>query len=147
VSVKDDAAVVAMPMSPECERCGACMVAGSGREVLLLAKNSAGAEEGDTVEVEIVAGRVIAAAFVIYMVPVIMTILGFLVGSAITSGAEDTQLPIVLSVVFLVVSFVAVWLYDLRLRKVERTQAVVTRILRGEEAQEHRRVRGVKLGV
>jgi sigma-E factor negative regulatory protein RseC len=139
VSVNDDAAVVAMPMSPECEKCGSCMIAGEGKEVLLLAKNSAGAGPGDTVEIEISAGRVIAAAFIIYMIPVLMTIVGFLVGNAITGGAEDADLPIVLSVVFLVVSFLCVWLYDLRLRRVERREAVVTRILTGEEAAAHRR--------
>jgi len=139
VSVNDDAAVVAMPKSPECEKCGSCMIAGEGKQVLLLAKNSAGAGAGDAVEIEISAGRVIAAAFIIYMIPVLMTIVGFLVGNAIAGGAEDANLPIVLSVVFLVVSFLCVWLYDLKLRRVERREAVVTRILTDEEAAAHKR--------
>jgi len=139
VSVNDEAAVVAMPLSKECEKCGSCMISGEGKEVLLVAHNSAGAGPGDTVEVEISAGRVIAAAFIVYMIPVILTIVGFLVGNAIAGGDENSTLPIVLAVAFLVVSFLCVWLYDLRLRRVERREAVVTRTLSGDEAAEHRR--------
>jgi positive regulator of sigma E activity len=145
MSVKGDAAVVAMPMSGECERCGLCTAA-SGKEVLLLAKNAAEAKEGDTVEIEIVAGRVIAAAFAIYMVPIILTIVGFLIGSKLAGDRADSSLPIVLAVVFLAVSFVAVWLYDLRLRKVERRQAVIVRVLDEEAAEAARRITKVKFG-
>lgn len=146
VSVKDDAAIVAMPTSKECESCGACLLAGEGKEVLLLARNAAGAAEGDTVEVEIASGRVVAAAFVIYVLPILLTIVGFFVGSAIAGGSEDSGLPIMMAVVFLVASFVGVWMYDLRLRRVERRQAVVTRVLETSESDKASRISKVKLG-
>lgn len=139
VSLKGSAAVVAMPVSGACEKCGACMLSGDGREVLLVARNSAGASEGDTVEIEISSGRVVAAAFIIYMIPVFMTIVGFLVGNAISGGADDASLPIVLSVVFLVLSFLGVWGYDRRLRRSERRDAVVARVLSRQEVEEHQR--------
>jgi sigma-E factor negative regulatory protein RseC len=138
-SVEGDAATVAMPMSGECKKCGLCTVASGGREVLLEARNDAGAGAGDTVEIEIAPGRVLAAAFIIYMIPILMTIVGFLVGSAASGGDPDADLPIVLAVVFLAVSFVLVWLYDRRLRKAERRHAVVTRVLTKEEAEAHAR--------
>ena len=146
VSVKGDAAIVVMPVSGACERCGICMVASGGREVLLLARNSAGAAQGDTVEVEIGAGKVIAAAFTIYMVPVIMTIVGFALGNAVTGGAEDASLPIVLAVAFLGASFIGVWLYDRHLRKAERRQAIVVRVLPEDEAKGHPRIESITLG-
>ena len=139
VSLKGNTAVVAMPVSGSCDSCGACMISGDGKEVLLVARNSAGASEGDTVEIEINSGRVIAAAFIIYMIPVFMTIVGFLVGNAISGGAEDATLPIGMAVAFLVVSFLGVWMYDLRLRRVERRDAVVTRVLSTEEVEERQR--------
>ncbi len=147
VSVSGDAAVVTMPMSPDCEKCGACVVADEGKELLLLAQNAAGAGQGDTVEIEISAGRVLAAAFIIYMVPVLMTIVGFILGNALSGGDEEANLPILLALAFLVVSFLSVWLYDMRLRRVERRQAVVTRVLSQEEARLHRsRIEPAKLG-
>ena len=75
------------------------------------------------------------------MIPIILTIAGFLVGNTIAGGDPDSNLPIVLAVVFLVVSFLLVWLYDRRIRKAERRRAVVTRVLSEEEAEEHRRDR------
>lgn len=146
ISVKDDAAVVVMPTSGECERCGICMVASGGREAILLARNPVSAAEGDTVEIEISPGKVIAAAFIIYMVPVIMTILGFVLGNALTGGTDDANLPMVLAVVFLAASFVGVWLYDRHLRKAERRQATVVRVLPDDEASDHPRVESVTLG-
>jgi sigma-E factor negative regulatory protein RseC len=146
VSVKDDAAVVAMPMSKECESCGACLVAGEGKEVVLLARNEANAREGDIVEVEIAAGRVVAAAFIIYVIPLILTIVGFVVGNALAHGDPDSRLPIILAVVFLVGSFVGVWMYDMRLRRVERREAVVVRVLSPDESEGDKRISRVKLG-
>jgi len=146
-SVEGDAAVVAMPGSSNCERCGICLMAQEGREFLLLARNAAGASPGDTVEVEVEAGRVVAAAFAVYMVPVIATIGGFIVGNAITGGAPDSRLPIIMAVVCLVASFGIVWAYDLKLRRSERRQAVVTRVLTAEEVElEKKQVRPVRFG-
>lgn len=145
ISVKDDAAVVAMPMSGDCERCGMCIATSDRKEVLLLARNDPGAKAGDLVEIEIGAGKMLAAAFIVYMVPVFMTIIGFFVGGAVP-GPSGGDLSITFAVGFLVLSFVCVWVYDLRLRKVERRQAVITRVLAQEETTERRRIRPVSFG-
>ena len=87
-----------------------------------------------------------AAAFTIYMVPVIMTIVGFALGNAVTGGAEDASLPIVLAVAFLGASFIGVWLYDRHLRKAERRQAIVVRVLPEDEAKGHPRIESITLG-
>jgi sigma-E factor negative regulatory protein RseC len=131
VSVNGDIAVVAVRMSGACEKCGLCLASSDGKEMLLLAKNEIGAREGDDVDIEILPGKVIAAAFVVYMIPVVMTIFGFLLGSALTGGSDTSALPIVLAVLFLVGSFAGVWLYDMRVRRHETRQATVTRITTG----------------
>jgi sigma-E factor negative regulatory protein RseC len=144
VSVSADGAVVGMEKSGACEKCGLCMASSDGREVLLLARNDAEAQPGDAVEVEISPGRVLVAAFALYLLPVLLTIVGFAVGSYISRGNEDSPLPIVLAVVFLIVSFVAAWLFDLRVRKSDRPEATVTRVLSGDEKPPHIEV--VKFG-
>ena len=146
VSVNDDAAVVAMRMSGACEKCGLCMASGDGKEVLLLARNEAEAVPGDAVEIEISPGRVLVAAFALYLLPVLMTILGFMVGSAVSGGSEESALPIVLAMAFLVGSFLAVWLYDLKVRKADRKHATVKRVLSEEEAEASPRIQIVKSG-
>ncbi len=136
VSVENEAAVVSMPMSGGCKNCGICIVGEDGHDVLLLAKNGLGAVQGDTVDIEISSGKVVSAAFIIYMVPVFLTILGFVVGNWITGGAEEAVLPIVLAVIFLVLSFAGVALYDARVRKTETHEATVVRILSPDEVDE-----------
>ena len=84
------------------------------------------------------------AAFALYMLPVLMTIVGFLVGSAVSGGSEDSPLPIVLAVAFLVVSFLAVWIFDLTIRKTERRDATVMKILSDED--EPSQINVVKFG-
>ena len=144
LSVTDDTAKVAMRASGACEKCGLCLSSSDGKEVMLIAKNDVGAAQGEAVEVEVTAGRVLIAAFALYMVPVLMTILGFLVGNSLSGGSEESVLPIVMAVVFLAASFVTVWLFDLRSRKRDRPDARVTRILSDEEAAS--RIRIVTLG-
>lgn len=146
ISVNDDVAVVAMGKSGSCSKCGLCMASSDGKEVLLLARNEAGAGPGDAVEIEIGAGKVLVAAFSLYMLPVLMTILGFVVGSAISDGSEESILPIALAVASLVVSFVAVWLFDLKVRKTESRHATVLRVLSEEEAKASPRIEIVKFG-
>lgn len=144
LSVNGDAAVVAMRVSGACEKCGLCMASSDGKEVLLLARNDVEAGPGDRVEIEISPGRVLVAAFALYMLPVLMTIVGFLVGSAVSGGSEDSPLPIVLAIAFLVVSFLAVWIFDLTIRKTERRDATVMKILSDED--EPSRINVVKFG-
>jgi positive regulator of sigma E activity len=145
VSINDDIAVVVIGMSGACKKCSLCMASSDGKEMLLLAKNELGAKEGDDVEIEILPGKVLAAAFVVYMIPVVMTIIGFMLGNFLTGGSETATLPIILAVLFLVGSFFGVWIYDMRIRRHERQQAVVRRILTGDE-DERARVKLVKFG-
>jgi len=144
LSVNGDTAVVAMGVSGACEKCGLCMASSDGKEVLLLARNEAGAEPGDAVEIEISPGRVLVAAFALYLLPVLMTMVGFLVGSAVSGGSEDSPLPIVLAVAFLVASFLAVWIFDRSIRKTDRRDATVKKILSDED--ESSRINVVKFG-
>lgn len=144
VSVSEGAAVVAMRMSGECKKCGLCLKSSDGNEVLLLAKNDTAARIGDRVEIEISPGRVIAAAFIVYMIPVVMTIVGFLLGNAMAGGSEESGLPIALAIVFLVVSFLGVWMYDLRIRRIERREATVLKVLTDDDDGHH--VQVVKFG-
>lgn len=143
VSISEQAAVVAMRMSGECKKCGLCMKSSDGKEVLLLAKNEVDASVGDIVEIEISPGKVIAAAFIVYMIPIIMTVVGFLIGSALVGGSEESGIPIGMAVIFLVASFFGVWMYDKRVRRKETREATVLRVV---EDEDKKHVELVKLG-
>lgn len=71
----------------ECAGCGACIAASDTRERKIAATNDIGAVEGDRVELEIPPGRLVAAAFMMFILPVIAAMgaayLGYRLGQAL----------------------------------------------------------------
>ena len=64
--------------SGDCHQCAGC---GAAQETLLLtARNPIGAREGDLVMIESESGPVLAAAAVLYMLPVLLFFAGYFVG-------------------------------------------------------------------
>ncbi len=65
--------------SGDCHKCSGC---GAAQETLLLtAKNPIGARAGELVVIESESGPVLAAAAVLYMLPLVLFFLGYLAGS------------------------------------------------------------------
>ena len=64
--------------SGDCHKCSGC---GAAQETLVLtARNPIGAQPGDTVVIQSATGPVLAAAAVLYMLPLALFFLGYLVG-------------------------------------------------------------------
>ncbi len=59
------------------ENCASCKAACSNREHTFVAKNLAGAAAGDTVIIEMGTKKVLASAFLVYILPLVAFILGF----------------------------------------------------------------------
>lgn len=68
-----------------CDNCGGCPQK-PGTELLALAANTVGAQVGDRVEVESVAGSSIGVAVVVYVLPCVGLMLGYFLGQALTLG-------------------------------------------------------------
>lgn len=67
--------------SGDCHKCSGC---GAAKETLLLdAVNAIGAKPGDVVIVKSETGPVLAGAAVLYMVPLVLFFLGYLIGDAL----------------------------------------------------------------
>ena len=67
--------------SGDCHKCSGC---GAAKESLLLtAKNPIGAKEGDLVVIQSASGPVLAAAAMLYMVPLILFIGAYLLGESL----------------------------------------------------------------
>ena len=64
--------------SGDCHKCSGC---GAAKEsVVITARNPIGAQPGDNVVIEAASGPVLAAAAVLYMLPLALFFLGYLVG-------------------------------------------------------------------
>ena len=70
--------------------------------MIFTARNPIGARPGDTVTVESATGPVLKAAAVLYMLPLVLFIVGYLVGMQWNLGALIGGLAFVLSIVLII---------------------------------------------
>ena len=74
--VESGSAEVLLGKHAQCAGCGACIAASDTRERKIAAANGIGAAEGDRVEIEISPGRLVVAAFMMFILPVISALAG-----------------------------------------------------------------------
>jgi positive regulator of sigma E activity len=137
--IAPDVVEVSLPTSESCERCRACHRSADGAATIEAA-GASGAKPGDSVEVEISARGVVAASFVVYLLPVFSLIAGYVLGSRLIGFfqirvSEQTG-GILCALAFLVASFVVVRWYDGRIRRKGNRLARVTRIIPGDSGGE-----------
>ena len=86
--------------SGDCHQCSGC---GAVEQTMIFtARNPIGARPGDTVTVESATGPVLKAAAMLYMLPLVLFIAGYLVGMQWNLGALIGGLAFVLSIVLVV---------------------------------------------
>ena len=86
--------------SGDCHKCSGC---GAVEQTMIFtARNPIGARPGDTVTVESATGPVLKAAAVLYMLPLVLFIVGYLVGMQWNLGALIGGLAFVLSIVLII---------------------------------------------
>jgi sigma-E factor negative regulatory protein RseC len=86
VAVKEGLADVAVGEHLECRRCGACMATMGKRRRHFTADNRLGAALGDKVDVETASGFAVAAAFLVYIFPILAGGAGALAGYRLLPG-------------------------------------------------------------
>ena len=87
--------------SGDCHKCSGC---GAVEQTMIFtARNPIGARPGDIVTVESATGPVLKAAAVLYMLPLMLFIAGYLVGMQWNLGALIGGLAFVLSIVLIIV--------------------------------------------
>jgi positive regulator of sigma E activity len=137
--IAPDVVEVSLPTSESCERCRACHRSADGAATIEAA-GASGAKPGDSVEVEISAGGVVAASFVVYLLPVFSLIAGYVLGSRLIGffqiRVSDQTGGILCALAFLVASFVVVRWFAGRIRRKGNRLARVTRIIPGDSGGE-----------
>jgi sigma-E factor negative regulatory protein RseC len=84
IEVKDKIALVQIAQSSMCAKCNACQLAGSNT-MQTEVENSIGAKAGDNVKIVLEPKSLLKAAFIIYAIPLIFLILGYLLGMGVAS--------------------------------------------------------------
>jgi sigma-E factor negative regulatory protein RseC len=130
--IPPDAVEVSLQASEACGRCGACHPASKGR-LCIEAVAVPGVKTGDAVELEISTRGVIATSFVVYLLPIVFLIVGYIFGSVL-AGFFSIQVSgetggIFGAILFCAVSFGVIRWYDRDVRRRGTLRARVTRIL------------------
>ncbi len=136
--VNGNVATVEVTRSSACEgckskedgTCSACSLLGSGKKASARADNSIGAKVGDRVEVETPSQKVILYAAVIFLMPIVLGLLGFLLGSLI-SQSQAVRYGISLAG-FVAAFVIAYFVFDKKAAK--RTDVKIIRIIPKDSA-------------
>lgn len=131
IRVQGEVATVEVTRHEACRHCNACDF-GRTDSIVVEATNRAGARPGDEVELELESSRVLGAAFVAYMVPLLFMVVGIYLGTVLaraTGRAGSASLfGAVLGLALLGVSYGVVYAYGRRVNPA-RFRAEVTRVL------------------
>ena len=115
VGVEGRIARIRLLRQATCNKCGMCGI-GQHPEIVVEVPNTAGAGPGDAVRLAIESGSVLRAAVVVYVIPLLVAILGYLAVSFLAGpaglGAYRETLGIIGAAVGLILSFVWVASYD-----------------------------------
>ena len=109
VSIDRRAACDGCHKNEEGKECSVCSLLGGDRTLCTRAKNSLGAEVGDLVLVESATSRMLFYAVLVFLVPLLAAIAGYLIAAAL-GGAE--WLPPAVAGGALVLSFAALAVYS-----------------------------------
>ena len=93
-----------------CASCGLC----NGRTTIVKAANAAGAAEGDTVLIDMADKKVLGAAFLVYIVPLVLLVAGYFIGSALFKTEPG---GIITGFLLMLLSFLPIVFIDRRSRQ------------------------------
>lgn len=93
-----------------CASCGLC----PGQTARVFAVNDLNAQEGDTIVIDMADKKILGAAFLVYIVPIIMLIAGYFISNALF---HDESLAILTGFIFLAVTFIVLMRLDRGLKR------------------------------
>lgn len=121
--ISDNLVEVAINRSKACGKCCACKPVGN--EIFSMrAINDVGAKIGDPVEVEYASTEILKATFVVFLLPIVLLVLGYLIGNR---NGEKTG--VFVGLLFLVLGLIVARYYDLVFNKRSGRLAKITRIV------------------
>lgn len=132
VAVHGSVADVRINRTTACATCGKCHGFDENQQLLVHARNSAGATVGDAVRLELEGVSVLRAAAIVYGLPLLGLLLGFIVGSAVRAPSGQALTGWFGGLGFLLALAFVGW-YDRRLRAAGKGQPVIVEVFRAGE--------------
>lgn len=129
IAIEGDIAKVKASRHSDCESCGACP---GDKAAVLDVYNPLGATIGQKVNIEIPEAKMLKAAFVVYMLPIITTFAGFFFGVWLAEKyvLNEVLTEVSTSVAALLITLIYIKMFDRSTSGKKKMMPVVTRILR-----------------
>ncbi len=134
VEIKGDDTVVLVSRSAACAGCAsknACHAFGSKNEARIVVENPIGAAIDDVVEIGVSEGGLVAASFIVYILPIAALFAGAGLGTWIAgkAGIAAGGISALMGLLFLGAGFVVIRLMDPYLKRKNRLRPRVIRIV------------------
>ena len=128
---EDRYAVVQIYKNGSCDGCNLCDSAGPGENKILRVVNKQLADKGDWVEVQVSTGAVITSAIMIFIVPVLFIIIGYIIGEKIESRfyPEFSFISTLSAILFLGAAILLIRRFDKKTKASDAHMPYVSRIL------------------
>jgi len=128
--------VVVVSRTAACAGCAsknACHVFGTNKEARIIVSNDIGAKVDDTVEIGVAEGRLVAASFIVYILPIAALFIGAGLGTWIAGriGIEIGGISALMGLLFLGIGFVVIRLMDPYLNKKDAMRPRIIRVVEG----------------
>ncbi|MGX8797678.1 SoxR reducing system RseC family protein [Fusibacter sp. JL298sf-3] len=121
VALKNGKATLQVPRSTACgDKCGSCSSHCNQGRIEIDVKNSLNAHIGDRIEVESATQMVLGAAFLVYIVPLMMLFLGIFLTNLIMNKLSinsNDLVSVLVGLFFLSLTFVFIRFYDRKRRE------------------------------
>lgn len=108
-------AVVNITAGEQCNGCTVCRSMGENR-MQVIAHNRAAARAGDMVAIEVAPSKIIKNSFIVFIFPLLMLIIGYVLCSEVLSSSSQGA-GIIGSLTAVILSFVIIRLTDVRRRR------------------------------
>lgn len=131
VDIEDLNALVKIDRKTACENCKGCgLSSADGKSMIVHALNQANALKGDTVELDMETPNVLAAAFLIYTIPLIGLMFGILASYAVMNiiGHQSEALSLLFGIIFMGFAFLIIKKNENRIKKSQKFNPVVVSI-------------------
>ena len=127
VGVQGEKAVVQIKRVSACgENCSSCSGGCQNTSHKVEALNMIAAKQGQVVQMEMKDSDVLIAAFMVYIIPLILLFTGYFVGSSLF---KVEWLAITVGIMFMISSFMVLKKYDNKLRKSKRYTPIINKIM------------------
>ena len=124
---------VGIQKSEACDKCRGCHAVGEGM-MAIEAVNEVGARREDEVLIEIPSGEIVKGSILVFLLPVLFLITGYLIGSFLMRLfgflSWEEGVGVVFGILFLLASFIAVRWYDKNVGQKEASRARILKIVK-----------------